>query len=67
MRNIRNAKTGKINLGSLKAACRECWYAMDLDTITALYDSIPAIDRYHREFMEFYVQSIREGHEKQRS
>lgn len=61
MRTLRNAKTGKINLGSLKAECRKFARAYDLQGVTDLCDSLPADDLYHRDFVQGYIETIKEN------
>jgi len=58
---IRHAKTGRINLGSLKAACRKLWKAMDLDGLEALKNEIDISDSYHRDFVEGYLEMVQQG------
>jgi len=58
---MRHVKTGRINLGSLKAACRKLWKAMDLDGLEALKNEIDISDLYHRDFVEGYLEMVRQG------
>ena len=51
MRNIRNAKSGKINLGSLKAAIRDC--KKDATRLAELEASITDREDPERYFREF--------------
>ena len=61
MTAIRNARSGKINLGSLKAECRKFARAYDAEGLTGLRNSLPADDLYHRDFVQGYITTIQEG------
>jgi hypothetical protein len=52
--------TTKINLGSLKAACRKLWKANDVAGLENLKNTIEVSDSYHRDFVNGYIQMVRQ-------